>query len=424
MKDIKIVLGSNYGDEGKGLATHFFSQQAANENKLCLNVLFNGGPQRGHTVELKNGFRHVFHHFGSGTVDGAHTYFHDEFMLNPMVFRAEYDELYNLNVFVDEPTVYCSPYCRVITPFDMLINQILEISRGDKKHGSCGHGIWETETRYKSAGGFHLTYKQLIKKSNDDLFDYLKRIYETYMTKKLVDYGVHLSDIGENDKYAQYRDLFYSEDYVDGLIRHYISDLRFFEKHARIITMKQLFTHYDTIVFEAGQGLALDEANKLYYPHVTASSTTSKIPMTCVNDLIVFIEENRRKLSYDFTKTLLDIEICYVTRSYFTRHGVGYFPTECAKSDINSAIEDKTNIHNDFQDSIRYGRFSSEEFLFRVCNDYNIARNLKVRPSFATQLRSSMFVTHLNYCDEAVAKIFSMFRKVYKSYTPFAEDVE
>ena len=127
-------------------------------------------------------------------------------------------------------------------------------------------------------------------------------------------------------------------------------------------------------------------------------------------------------MPYDFTRTLFDVEICYVTRSYFTRHGVGYFPTECLKSDINSAIVDNTNVHNDFQDSIRYGQFSPEEFLFRTTNDYRTACD-NMRRTAMLQLRSSLFATHLNYCDDAVSKIFSWYRKVYKSYTPFAEDI-
>lgn len=59
MKEVKVVIGANYGDEGKGLMTNYFARQADKKHKKCLNILFNGGAQRGHTVE--NGdFRHVF----------------------------------------------------------------------------------------------------------------------------------------------------------------------------------------------------------------------------------------------------------------------------------------------------------------------------------------------------------------------------
>ena len=86
---VKIVIGSNYGDECKGLATHYFSQ-CRDSGTRCLNVLFNGGSQRGHTVELKNEYRHIFHHFGSGTLSNADTYFDQNFILNPIVFVTEF----------------------------------------------------------------------------------------------------------------------------------------------------------------------------------------------------------------------------------------------------------------------------------------------------------------------------------------------
>lgn len=85
--NIKIIVGSSYGDEGKGLATNYFS------DNNTLNVLYNGGPHRGHTVELLDGTRHVFHHFGSGTFKGADTYFDEDFLINPADFVREYHEL-------------------------------------------------------------------------------------------------------------------------------------------------------------------------------------------------------------------------------------------------------------------------------------------------------------------------------------------
>lgn len=57
MKDIKIVIGGSFGDEGKGLITNYFSQK-----KNSIVICSNGGAQRGHTVTSPDGIRHVFHH--------------------------------------------------------------------------------------------------------------------------------------------------------------------------------------------------------------------------------------------------------------------------------------------------------------------------------------------------------------------------
>ena len=79
MKDIKIVIGANFGDEGKGLMTDYFSQKP-NSIVVCSN----GGAQRGHTVTTSDGIRHVFHHFGSGTFNHASTYLSEDFIVNPI----------------------------------------------------------------------------------------------------------------------------------------------------------------------------------------------------------------------------------------------------------------------------------------------------------------------------------------------------
>lgn len=102
------MLG-NFGDEGKGLMTDYFCHQSSAKGEKCLVVLHNGGPQRGHTVVTPEGERHVFHHFGSGTFTGADTYLSEDFILNPMVFRQEWEELEKLGV---SPKVYINPYCK------------------------------------------------------------------------------------------------------------------------------------------------------------------------------------------------------------------------------------------------------------------------------------------------------------------------
>ena len=77
---IKAVIGANYGDEGKGLVTNYFCKQITDNNQTCAVMCTNGGAQRGHTVCLPSGIRHVFHHFGSGTFSKADTIFSKDFI--------------------------------------------------------------------------------------------------------------------------------------------------------------------------------------------------------------------------------------------------------------------------------------------------------------------------------------------------------
>jgi adenylosuccinate synthase len=62
-----VIIGANFGDEGKGLMTDFL---AAKSEKNCLVVRFSGGSQAGHTVVTPDR-RHIFHHFGSGSIFGS-----------------------------------------------------------------------------------------------------------------------------------------------------------------------------------------------------------------------------------------------------------------------------------------------------------------------------------------------------------------
>ena len=78
-KNIKIVIGANYGDEGKGSCVNHLSKS----NSLVIRT--NGGPQMGHTV-YHDKKKHVFSNFASGTLKGAKTYIAGTAIVTPMTF--------------------------------------------------------------------------------------------------------------------------------------------------------------------------------------------------------------------------------------------------------------------------------------------------------------------------------------------------
>ncbi len=98
MKSAKVVIGANFGDEGKGLVTDYFSAQ---ENSIV--VRFNGGAQAGHTVVRPDGVSHVHGHFGSGTLNGSPTYLSRHFVSHPHWFYEELELLKKIGI---EPKVY------------------------------------------------------------------------------------------------------------------------------------------------------------------------------------------------------------------------------------------------------------------------------------------------------------------------------
>lgn len=333
MKDIKIVVGANFGDEGKGLMTDYFSRKPRS-----IVVCSNGGAQRGHTVTIPKGIRHIFHHFGSGTFNGASTYLSKEFILNPIIFKQEWDELIKLGF---APTVYVNQNCMITTPYDMMANQIIEESRGKNKHGSCGFGIFETIKRYKVG----------VTDFNDKIREYYINLFN-----KL---NIVLS--------SEWSKLFYD----DNIFVHFLDDLNFMNRHVLKISDEYFLNDYAYIVFEAGQGLLLDQNNIKYFPNLTPSNTGIKNPW----NIIAGIEWNDE----------ISVEACYVSRTYMTRHGAGRFDTECKKSDINAKIVDLTNVPNPHQDSIRYGRLDLNSLKDRIETDLD-----------GIDINKSIAITHCN----------------------------
>lgn len=351
MKTAKIVIGANFGDEGKGLMTDYFANEAKKQSKSCLVVCHNGGSQRGHTVVSPSGLKHVFHHFGSGNFEGADTYLAPEFIVNPIIFNKELSELKTKELitkcFVDRD-------CRFTTPFDMMMNQIVEDYRGDSKHGSCGLGIFETILRSETEKS-HTVYEFANMPVSD-----MRILFDDIATKYLPH---RLKQLGIESIPAKWTEILSSK---DNIIENYINDFIQMQDNVQIVN-SDIVDDYDYVIFEGAQGLLLDQNNLSYMPNLTPSNTGIKNPLDLIG------------------KREVDIEVCYVSRTYMTRHGAGRFDTECSKSDINEKMVDLTNIPNPYQDTIRYGMLIIDDLKNRIISDLG---NVKVNKSLA--------ITHLN----------------------------
>ena len=419
MRTAKIVIGANYGDEGKGLMTDYFAGEAAGYGRSCLVVLSNGGAQRGHTVVTPEGGRHVFHHFGSGTLAGADTWLPGEFIVNPMLFMEEMEGLSGMAF----PRVFFHPDSPVTTPFDMIGNQIIEEYRGGKRHGSCGMGIWETLLRQGPTLG------EMAAFSDPELTRYLRVEVRDYMERRIRQAGV--PGIPE-----RWRDIV--ED--PQLIERYIEDFREMLA-AGSFTDVQILEKYDTVIFENGQGLLLDRCRKEYGSHTTPSNTGIRNPAGLIREYVRYLkdgilpggrkpgtgygagtgcidtrrpagegaedgagkksgpeyggkvryiacgaEEERKRANPE-----LSVEVCYVSRTYLTRHGAGPFPGECGKEEINPDIVDLTNVPNPHQGTLRFGKLDGKSFLRRVREDFD-----SVRFPGGIRAKCTLALTHVN----------------------------
>jgi adenylosuccinate synthase len=345
MKTIKAVIGANFGDEGKGLMTDYF----ANKLDDGIVVRFNGGAQAGHTVTTPDGKRHVFGHVGSGTLAGLPTYLSSFFVVNPMLFKKETGLLSSMGV---TSKVYIDSQCMVTTPYDMMINQIAEISRGSSKHGSCGVGFNETITRSLSGEQFRLSFADLANRKQ--VRERLLAIQKNYIPERIREL-----EIGEIP--PQYRELLGDERIIDS----YRMDIDTMLDRVEVGEVSCL-RKYDSLLFEGAQGLLLDQSHP-YFPHVTRSNTG----IQNVADLL-----RQAGLSEE------TMEIVYVTRAYLTRHGAGPFPTELPEKPY-PRIEDLTNVPNPYQDVLRYGLLDLNQLAESIRRDWQHASNFKYRLSLA-----------------------------------------
>lgn len=332
MKNVIAVIGANYGDEGKGLMTDYF----AAKYPKSLVVRYNGGAQAGHTVQLRSpsgniiegAGRHVFSHLGSGTFAEASTYLGPRFIINPILFNKEIRDIRQIII----PKVYVSLNSLITTPYDMLLNQWIEQSRGINRHGSCGVGIHETIVRSTI---YPLRISDLYSKNNiRQSLDYIR---QEYVFEKLRELNI--------SEPKELRSILLSEEFAG----KFIDECGQFINQVQPIDTKQVFNEFETIIFEGAQGLLLDQ-DFGRFPYVTHSNTGLK-------NIVELLELG------NIQKEILDI--CYVTRWYLTRHGKGPFPTEIMELPHFKVVE-KTNVTNEWQGPFRYGWLDINDLHARI----------------------------------------------------------
>lgn len=337
------VIGVNFGDEGKGQFVNNLIDPAYADNYLV--VRYNGGAQAGHTVEY-NGMRHVFSHFGSGTLKGAQTCLTDAFICNPNVFFVERQELLLKNC---DPKIYISGNSRVTTPFDVLWNRCLENIRGANQHGSVGLGINATIVRHKSIPFI------VDSITNDyDLFvktmEKIKKYYLNFSETHPEETKLFLACVNEyKDINELYRSFYEKCCYMKGC------SLFSTDMYRLLCLERKEFT----VIFEGAQGLQLTEQYGVM-PYCTPTSCS-------VNEI-----ESQFSVSSEFyNKNCNMMDVYYLTRPYITRHGAGPLPNEVSFDVISQYfnIVDTTNMPNDYQGSIRYAYMDPSKITSIVSNE-------------------------------------------------------
>ncbi|AYC99781.1 adenylosuccinate synthetase [Neorhizobium sp. NCHU2750] len=311
----QAVIGAAYGDEGKGLMVDRLSAMAENTGENAVVVRSNGGAQAGHTVISPQGMRHVFHHVGSGSFAGAATHFSRFFVAHPMLLIDELATLADLGI---RRRLTGDPAVPVTTPYDVILNQAVEMARGHGRHGSCGLGFGETIER-NLRPEFSLTLRDLYR---PDLAARLAAIRDLWVPDRLAALGMENLP-GE----------------LASALRAEATMLRFMEDceatldHVVLWPDRRL-AELGPVIFEAAQGLLLDQDFGAF-PHVTRSNTGLKNILAIASGAGIDT-----------------LDVTYVTRVYTTRHGAGPLKGEVARLE-NLRITDPTNAPNDWQGTLR-----------------------------------------------------------------------
>lgn len=311
-----IVLGLQFGDEGKGVTTDYLCSQ---DPLNSIVVRFSGGQQAGHAV-IHNGVKHVHSNFGSGTLRGVPSYFSEHCCIYPPAIREERKVLNEKGIL---PELMVHPLAKLTTPFDLAYNRVCDITLN---HGSCGMGVGATMQRHNNTGhkvfAIDLTSPKILTQK-------LKMISRLYV------------DIIKDDQRPLYMDILLGEIDKFGEAIKSLPPLFAY-------TGYEALRNYKHIIFEGSQGILLD-MNHGIFPNVTYAETTSKNA-----------SEICRKIG-------VVPEVYYVTRCYQTRHGNGYMSSEDPVTLINN--EEETNISNQWQGDFRTGELDYDLLNYALAVD-------------------------------------------------------
>lgn len=334
MKKISIIGGLGFGDEGKGAVTDYLVRR----DSAGLVVRYNGGAQAAHNVVTADGRSHTFSQFGSGTLAGARTFLSRHMLVEPHALMVEANVLRGKGIPNPLGLINIDPACIVITRYHRYSNQYREEQRGDKRHGSVGVGVGEA--RSDALEGRVLRFGDL--NNSEAALEMLKTIAEH-----------------KRNEFPQCDSL----NVIDP--ETVLRELQALRLSHLAMSWEQVVSNTDSsVVFEGAQGLLLDEELG-FAPHNTWTDCT-------FNNAESLLEEVGCDPSW--------AEKIGIIRSYYTRHGMGPFPTE----DPSLNVPEVNNKTEKYMGAFRVGHFdgSAIQYAIRYSNfDYIALTHCDRRPS-------------------------------------------
>lgn len=240
-----IVLGAQWGDEGKGKMTDYLAESAD------VVVRFQGGNNAGHTVEVGDK-QYKLHLIPSGILyDTKLNVIGNGVVVDPKALFEEIDYLKGVGVDVTPEKLMISDRAQLIMPYHKILDGIKEKARGKKDIGTTGKGIGPCYTDKMERSGIRVcdlmhkeVFEEKLKDNVDAKNDIITKIYG----------GDSLDFSAIYNEYLEYAER----------MRPFVKDISV-EVFNNIKAGKK-------VLFEGAQGTLLD-IDYGTYPYVTSSNT-------------------------------------------------------------------------------------------------------------------------------------------------------
>lgn len=277
-----VILGTQWGDEGKGKIVDLLTEQAD------AVVRFQGGHNAGHTLVI-GGQKTVLHLIPSGVLrEGVQCLIGNGVVLSPEALLKEIDTLEDSGVPVQD-RLKISAACPLILPYHVALDQAREARRGENKIGTTGRGIgpcYEDKAARRALRLGDLRDPARFGSALEEVLDYHNHVLAHYYGVDTLEFSAVL-----DEALAHGERLMPMMADVTSLLHEYR------KTQARLL-------------FEGAQGSLLDIDHGTY-PFVTSSNTTAGGTAT----------------GSGFGPLFLDY-VLGITKAYTTRVGSGPFPTE------------------------------------------------------------------------------------------------
>lgn len=279
MKSVDVLLGLQWGDEGKGKVVDVLTP------RYDVVARFQGGPNAGHTLEFE-GQKYVLRSIPSGIFQGDKiNVIGNGVVLDPALFKQEAEQLAASGHELTDRLVI-SKKAHLILPTHRILDAAYEAAKGDSKVGTTGKGIGPTYTDKVSRNGVRVGD---ILGDFQNIYNKAKKRHEAILKSLNYQY-----DITELEK-----------EWMEGI--EYLKRFKFVDSEHFV---NNLLKEDKTVLCEGAQGTMLD-VDFGSYPFVTSSNTICAGACTGLG-----VAPNKIG------------EVYGIFKAYCTRVGSGPFPTE------------------------------------------------------------------------------------------------